>query len=327
LLSQINALNALNPGLLSMGNALNDQFAPGQAVLDGVKAPYAGWAQQMTGCAPTVAQALLPFPQYCGNIYGQNESDGNSTYHALQLSAERRFSHGLYFLAAYTFSKTLTDADYSQSSQGPTYAISPFQQNREKALSNQDTPNAITISSTYDLPIGNGKWLLNSSGTVKNFFLSGWQINGIFHANSGQPIAFRSSYCNIPSQFAAACIPTVLQGANPYAQSRGSFNPSEPLFDVNSFTSIDTFNFNFGDGPRVSNLRGFGYTNMDFGIIKNFAIKERFRIQIRGEAFNVFNFHSFLNNFVSDIQNPGFGTWNGSATAPRNLQLGGKITF
>ena len=327
LLSQVNPLNALNPSLLSMGNALNDQFSPGQTVLDGVKAPYAGWAQQMTGCAPTVAQALLPFPQYCGNIYGQNESDGNSTYHALQLSAERRFSHGLYFLAAYTFSKTLTDADYSQSSQGPIHAISPFQQNREKALSNQDTPNAITISSSYDLPIGKGKWLLNSSGRVMNLLVSGWQINGIFRANSGQPIAFRSSYCNIPSQFAAACIPTLLQGDNPYAQDRGSFNPNQPLFSVKSFTSIDTFNFNFGDGPRVSNLRGFGYTNLDFGITKNFAITERFRIQIRGEAFNVFNSHSFLNNFVSDIQSPSFGTWNGNATAPRNLQLGGKIIF
>jgi hypothetical protein len=68
LLSQVSAINALNPSLLSMGNRLNDQFAPGQTTLDGVSIPYAGWVQQMTGCAPTVAQALLPYPQYCGNI-------------------------------------------------------------------------------------------------------------------------------------------------------------------------------------------------------------------------------------------------------------------
>jgi outer membrane receptor protein involved in Fe transport len=327
LLSQINAINALNPSLLSMGNRLNDQFTPGEASLDGVRAPYAGWAAQMTGCAPTVAQALLPFPQYCGNIYGQNESDGNSTFHALEVTAERRFSHGLYFLAAYTFSKTLTDADYSQSSQGPIYAISPFQQSRDKSLSNQDTPNALTLSSSYDLPIGKGKPLIGNPGRALGYLVSGWQVNGIFHANSGQPIAFRSSYCNVPSQFAAACIPSVLPGANPLAQSRGSFNPNLPLFNVNAFTPIDAFNFYFGDGARVSNLRGFGYNNMDFGITKNFAISERWKIQIRGEAFNVFNTHSFLNNFVSDIQSPSFGTWNGTATAPRNLQLGGKITF
>ncbi|MDQ2841091.1 MAG: carboxypeptidase regulatory-like domain-containing protein [Acidobacteriota bacterium] len=327
LLSQVNAINALNPSLLSMGNRLNDQFAPGQTSLDGVPIPYAGWVQQMTGCPPSVAQALLPYPQYCGRIYGQNESDGNSTYHALELSAEKRFSSGLYFLAAYTFSKTLTDADYSQSSQGPIYAISPFQQNREKALSIQDTPNAVTVSASYELPFGKGKAFLNSRGAVLNFLASGWQLNGIFHANSGQPIPFRSSYCNVPSQFAAACIPSVLPGANPYAQDRSSFNPNSPLFSASAFQPIDSFNFDFGNGPRVSNLRGFGYTNLDFGIIKNFTIKERWTIQLRGEAFNSLNAHSFLNNFVDDIQSPSFGSWNGSVTAPRNLQLGGKIIF
>ena len=74
LLSQVNAINALHPSLLSMGNRLNDQFAPGETTLDGVSIPYAGWVEQMTGCAPTVAQALLPYPQYCGRIYGQNRA-------------------------------------------------------------------------------------------------------------------------------------------------------------------------------------------------------------------------------------------------------------
>ncbi|HVT91550.1 MAG TPA: TonB-dependent receptor [Bryobacteraceae bacterium] len=327
LLSQVNALNALNPSLLSMGNRLNDQFSPGQTTLDGVSIPYAGWVEQMTGCAPTVAQALLPYPQYCGNIYGQNESNGNSTYHALQVSAEKRFSAGFYFLASYTFSKTLTDADYSQSTQGAVYAISPFEQKRQKALSNQDTPNAFTLSTSYELPFGKGKPLANSHGPVLNLLLSGWQLNGIFRVSSGQPLAFRSSYCNVPSQFAVACIPANIDGVNPYAQDRSNFNPDLPLFNVNAFEPVDSFNYYYGKGPRVSNFRGFGYTNLDFGITKNFAITERFNIQIRGEAFNVFNTHSFLNYFVTNIQSPSFGGWNGSVTAPRNLQLGGKITF
>lgn len=327
LLSQINALNALNPALLSLGNRLNDQFVPGQTTLDGVSIPYAGWVEQMTGCAPTVAQALLPYPQYCGNIYGQNESLGNSTYHALQLTAEKRFSNGLYFLANYTLSKTLTDADYSQSTQGPTYAISPFEGRRQKALSIQDTPNSFLFSTAYELPFGRGKPFLNSRGTLMNFLVAGWQVTGIFRATSGQPLAFRSSYCNVPDQFAAACIPSVLPGASPYAQDKGSFNPDLPLFNVQSFQPVSSFNFYYGDGSRVSNIRGFGFTNLDFGIIKNFRFGERWAIQIRGEAFNVLNTHSFLNQFVTDIQSPNFGTFNGNITAPRNLQLGGKIIF
>ena len=326
LVSQINPINALNPSLLSLGNRLNDQFTPGQTSLDGVSIPYAGWVQQMTGCAPTVAQALLPYPQYCGNIYGQNENVGNSTYHSLQIKAEKRYSSGFYFLAAYTFSKTLTDADSAQSSQGAIYAISPFQQSRDKSLSNVDTPNVFALSTAYQLPFGKGKRFLNEGG-VLDAVAGGWEVTGIFHANSGQPLAFRSGYCNVPGQFAAACIPSILPGANVYAQSQSSFNPNTPLFNVNAFQPVDTFNFNFGEGPRVSNVRGFGYTNLDFGITKTIRYRERYAIEIRGEAFNVLNEHSFQSNFTTDINSPGFGLWNGTVTAPRNLQVGGKITF
>src|SRR6185437_11433562 len=178
LLSQVNAINALHPSLLSMGNRLNDQFAPGQTTLDGVSIPYAGWVEQMTGCAPTVAQALLPYPQYCGNIFGQNENVGNSTYHSLQIKAEKRYSAGFYFLAAYTFSKTLTDADSAQSSQGAVYAISPFQQSRDKSLSNVDTPNVFALSTAYQLPFGRGKRFLNEGGVV-DALAGGWEVTGI----------------------------------------------------------------------------------------------------------------------------------------------------
>ncbi|MBV8707934.1 MAG: hypothetical protein JO028_12170, partial [Acidobacteriaceae bacterium] len=70
-----------------------------------------------------------------------------------------------------------------------------------------------------------------------------------------------------------------------------------------------------------------GYTNLDFGITKFFTIKERVVLQIRGEAFNALNLHSFQSNFDINLGSPTFGLWNGTVTAPRNLQLGGKITF
>jgi hypothetical protein len=109
------AINVLNPNLLNTyGSQLYDEFQPGQTVLDGVPVPYPGWVEQMTSCAPSVAQALLPFPQYCGVLQGLNENAGNSTYHSFQLKAEHRFSNGLFFLASYTRSKLLTDADTNQ---------------------------------------------------------------------------------------------------------------------------------------------------------------------------------------------------------------------
>jgi hypothetical protein len=77
--STIDPLNAINPSLLSMGTQLYDEFAPGQASLNGVAAPYADWAQQLidNGCAPSVAQALRRFPQYCDDLQGMNENHGS----------------------------------------------------------------------------------------------------------------------------------------------------------------------------------------------------------------------------------------------------------
>jgi len=66
--SKVASLNVLPPSLLSMGDALFDEFKPGDTSLHGVPLPYAGWVEQMTGCAPSVAQALLPFPQFCGEL-------------------------------------------------------------------------------------------------------------------------------------------------------------------------------------------------------------------------------------------------------------------
>jgi Carboxypeptidase regulatory-like domain len=332
LLSQINPLNALNPSLLSMGSKLYDVFTPGMASLDGVPAPYPGWAAQMTGCAPSVAQALLPYPQYCGNIYGQNENDGNSTYNSLQAKLEKRLSKGLWSMVAYTWSKTITDADSAQSSStAGNYEISPFQMKRDKSLSNIDVPQVLAWSLTYNLPMGPGKRFLNTGGLVGRV-IGGWQLTSIVRYDSGQPLIFTSSYCNVPSQFAAGCLPGILPGANIYAQSMSNYNPNKPLFNVSAFEPVSDFNFGLGDGPRVSNIRGFGYHNQDFGLEKETPLNERFRLLIRVEAFNMWNFHIFTavnaGGFVNtDIASPSFGLWNGNVSAPRNIQLGGKLTF
>jgi hypothetical protein len=156
LLSNIAGINAVDPKYLSLGERLNDQFQPGQTVLNGVPIPYDGWREQMRGCAPSVAQALRPYPQYCNSIFGQNENVGNSTYHAFQLKVERRLSQGFFFLGAYTWSKTLTSADSAQATTNP-YLFSPYEQGRAKSYSDTDVPHAFTFSLNWDIPFGNGR--------------------------------------------------------------------------------------------------------------------------------------------------------------------------
>jgi hypothetical protein len=165
--------------------------------------------------------------------------------------------------------------------------------------------------------------------------VAGWQISSVFRISSGVPFYLRSSQCNVPSQFAAACIPAVLSGANPFAQSKGNFNPDMPLLNAASFESPNAFNLYFGEGPRISNIRGFGYHNHDFALSKSTHINERTSLEFRGEFFNVWNWHSFVCQqfcagslaFYNDVSSPNFGMWNGSVSAPRNIQLSMKINF
>jgi Carboxypeptidase regulatory-like domain len=327
LLSRMKPLNALNPNLLSMGNALYDQFQPGQTTLDGVNAPYPGWAAQMVGCPPTVAQALVLYPQYCGNIVGTNENLGWSNYNSLQVTAEKRFSTGLWFNINYTYAKWLATSSTVQQDQ-QAHGINPYQWDRNYAPSINSIPQIFNASVIYNLPFGKGERFMNRGG-VANAILGGWQISTILTLQGGLPFSFTSSFCNVPGQFYASCFPGVLPGANPFAQSIGSFDPGKgPLFNVNAFQPTSTFNFNFGEGPHVSNYRGPGYRDEDFSLTKTVQITERLKAELRGDFFNAYNWHAFsATPFITDVASPNFGDWNGGVSAPRNLQVGVHLIF
>ncbi len=324
LISRVQPINALDPKLLTQfGDRLFDQFESGQTSLHGVSLPYAGWVEQMQACAPSLAQALLPFPQYCGNIYGINENVGNSTYHSLQLKAEKQFSRGLWFLSSYTFSKMLTNADDLQPF---TLGVSPFDQKRTKGLAFNDVPHTLSMAMIYDLPFGRGRRWLNGGGFI-NYLVGGWKVSNILRFSSGTPFAFSASDCDhIPSQFAISCIPGVLPGRSPFAQSKRDFDPSKPLFDVTAFESGANFTgAYFGSGSRNTNYRGFGYKNHDLALAKDVRITERVSFQFRAEAFNVWNNHR-LSGFDTNISSSSFGQWF-SVSSPRNIQLAARITF
>ncbi len=338
-------INAIDPKYLSLGEKLYDEFGPNDASVDGVAAPYPDWASQMSACAPSVAQALAPYPQYCGAIYGITENAGNSTYHAFQAKAEKRFSRGIWMLTSYTLSKTLDDADQTQPDamlwSGAHGVISPFERKRNKALAVDDVPQILSQAFVYELPFGKGKRWANMGGVV-NELIGGWSISSVLRVSSAVPFFFRSGYCNIPAQLAAGCIPSIIPGSNPWAQDKSHFDPNKPLFNQAAFEDFNSFNFYLGKGPRISNLRGFGYHNHDVGVIKNIRITERVALQLRGEFFNIWNWHTFTCAtqcfgggifggppvFGNDISSSEFGLWNGAdVSAPRSVQVVGRITF
>ena len=343
LISGLASPNVLNPSLLSMGTKLYDTFQPGQTSLDGVSAPYAGWVDQLTNgqCQPTVAQALLPFPQFCGILTAANENAGYSTYNSLQVKAEKRMSRGVMFLGSYTWSKFLGSGADQQigASYGYPGLISPYQRSRNKALDAQDVPHTLSLTSLYEIPMGKGHRFMGSSGTVGDKVFSGWAVDTIFRVQSGIPFFFNSSQCNIPGQFGMGCLPGVLPGASPFVTSIGSYNPNNgPLLNRASFENGaegGVFNFNPGSGSRMTNVRQSPFTSMNFVLEKNTNITEKIRFQIRAEFFNLFNIHFFTQGttlgqggaFVTDVGSPLFGTWTGQVTTPRNIQLAARFSF
>ena len=354
--SSLQPLNVLNPNdakVKALGADLLTNFAAGETVkfagtAKEVRIPYAGWVGQMTGCAPSIAQALLPYPQYCSSLTGLNENQGNSTYHSLQVKAEKRFSKGLFMLVSYTKAKLITDAADNTQREASTWngsqgVISPFERRRNRSLAPDDVPQILSAAFVYELPFGKNKRFLNDG--IASYVLGGWQASTVFRASKGTPYYFRSGQCNIPGEFRQGCIPGVINGKNPFRVDVNNFDPNyasttpNRLFDVSAFEPLSAFTqFGYtGTGARVTNFRGPTFKNQDFNIVKNTRIKERVNFQIRAEFFNMWNWHYFINPggfniggnfpFNSDISSPNFGRWTGDVSAPRTIQLGARIEF
>ena len=97
---------------------------------------------------------------------------------------------------------------------------------------------------------------------------------------------------------------------------------------------MDAFNFYYGFGPRVSNIRGAGFRNQDLSLIKTTTLARSVRLQLRIEAFNLWNWHNFgargdfgSQAFNTDLASPDFGKWSGGVSDPRVVQVAARIEF
>ncbi|MFZ0663420.1 MAG: carboxypeptidase-like regulatory domain-containing protein [Acidobacteriaceae bacterium] len=348
-LSPLNVLNPNNQGIFSLGSDLNVSYnspnGPATFANDGVSVPYVGWADQMTGCAPTIGQALLPYPQYCGTLPGLNEGHGNSTYNSFQGKVERRMRNGLYLLGSLTVSKMYTNAAYStQSASGGTGSnnggFSPFDPKREWALSPTNVPITLQISAVYNLPFGRNQRFLSTGGPL-NALVGGWQVSPLYRYEYGTPMSFSSSSCptaELAGYFRDSCVPGILPGQSPLLHGRNGFNPAttggqylNPLaFQTNFSTFGDT-----GYGKAVSTVYGPAYQDVDVALAKSIKITERVNFKFTANFFNFLNSHYFVSQgegpgsaFNSDVApGQGFGQWNGTVSNPRNIQVAGRISF
>ena len=246
------------------------------------------------------------------------ESRGNSNYNALQTRFQRRWSRGLYALVSYTWSKSIDDASNFFSSAGdPNFPQNSYDVAAERGRSNFDVRHRLSASYSYALPFGKGQsgW----EGTL----LGGWETHGIITLQSGRP-------------FTVALLPEIDNSGTGRSILGFGANDRPNLIgnpELSSPTTLQWFNTaafafpapgTFGDAGR-NILDGPGFQNVNASIVKNTTFGERFNLQFRAEAFNLFNHPNFNlpDNFLGS---PTFGRIT-SARDPRHIQFGLKFLF
>ena len=327
--SNLQNTNALDPKYLTLGDTLFADIDSPAAQAAGVRRPYPSF----TG---PVFQALRPFPQY--NFINTDcclENIGNATYNSLQVKLERRFRQGLNLLAAYTFSKTITDADSAL----PIFATfsggggtqNPYDRRNEKSISNQDIPHALVVSYIYELPVGEGK-ALNPGNKVASKLVSGWQVGAVHRYQSGQPMSFCCAG-GPPAQGSVRFNQVPGVDILSAAAKSGDFDPlSDVYFNRAAFADPNAGRapadpFRFGTMARtLGNVRGFKFFNEDVSLIKKTRIKEAVTLEFRTEMFNVFN-RVVLRRPITDVNAGDFGRIYGTSTNPRTIQFALKLLF
>lgn len=249
----------------------------------------------------------------------------SSMYHGLQAKIDRRFARGFALTTAYTYSKAM---GYQSEDSGLMFYINP---RRNWQRLNFDRKHYFTQSYVYELPFGKGKSYLQSGPGA--WILGGWQLNGILSIASGAPLGNNGGTVSFSFNSAGLKAPgnqntvnhfgplQILYGAG---KEKAWFDPTicNATVSTNCFSQPAAGQFgnlgpNFTDGP--------GFWNLDASVFRNFAISERFKLQIRGEGFGIVNTPQW-NQPNTDITSSNFGHITG-AGGNRSIQLGAKLQF
>jgi hypothetical protein len=302
---------------LSLGTALTQQ----------VPNPFYGLVTIGALAQPTVArgQLLRPYPQFNGLAIG-SANTGNSIYHSMQLKVNKRFADSL-IAVSYTVSKGIGDTEavvgWLEQSGTPNSFQNANNRRPDRSLNAFDNPQRLVVAYTTALPFGKGKKFLNNSRAI-NPIVSGWEVNGIYTAESGTPL-FLTTATNLTNSFGGNSRPNN-NGQSAYL-STDAHSRLAQWFNTSVFSQPPAFTF--GNTSRtLPDVRDHGTNNFDVGLVKNnrFLRDGRMNLQFRGEFFNMFNRVRFGDPGLS-FGTAQFGVITSQVNSPRKIQLGLKLLY
>ncbi len=304
-------------------NQLPDSdLSQGSALLKLVTNPFYGQITSGALSSATISQAQLdlPYPQF-QSLTTNYSTWGSSDYNALQISAERRLSHGFSLTGSYTWSRLMDNntGDFSGQTLGATSYQDYYNLRNEWSVSALDVPRRFVVAYRWELPAGAGRKFFQTGTMAK--VLGGWQAEGITSVQTGEPLGISDSTNSSDSTNAAGQRPN-WNGTNPTLS-----NPTiAEWFNTSVFTQPATFTF--GDAPRTfGTLHASPLRNFDFSMIKNTHLTERFSLQYRCEFFNLFNTVQFNPPGTSYGATTTFGIVSGQQNNARIIQMALKLYF
>ncbi|MGH9470966.1 MAG: TonB-dependent receptor domain-containing protein, partial [Terriglobia bacterium] len=304
--------NFLTPYTQSYNFTLQDQVTPNDSVSVGYVGSQArhlitsAGNNQVSQMLPpgTNPQLYVPFPDLGrGGLY--DTTQGNSGYNSLQGTFERRFSHGLNFLADYTWSKCRTDMRDRLVGDIGGYRA-PYVPGAgiqyDYGVCDMDVRQIAHVSGGYQLPLGRGHRLFGKSGKVVNALLGGWRTYWILTLQDGQPFTVG---CNVTTQAGTGCNALLAPGENPIAGPHNVTHWLNAAAFANppKVTAIGQTDLApLGGAP--TQVAGPGFHRLDFSLFKEFTTSERTHLEFRAEVFNLTNTPNFSNPGSLNFANP-----------------------
>jgi hypothetical protein len=258
---------------------------------------------------------------------------GYANYNALLVEFQKRFSNSWNTIASYTWAKSMDNSsgwfNAENGSGGGSVVQNYFDPRNAYGPSSYDIRNYFSWSTLYQLPFGQGqRWLQKG---IASYVVGGWRANYLFQIRSGQPYNLnvggdvanisgsngsvtsysRPNVVGNPQQGTCGATPIGKRGPTGFCE----YAPTAFAVPSGSFGNMGKMPYSMP-----------AYNNMDFSLIKEMPIREGVNLEIRAEAFNVYNV-MIMGGPGTTIGNSSAGLTTGIGNTPRELQLGAKITF
>ncbi len=323
--AMIRRLFASNLSLNSVG-ALASSLATRLQTVNGV-------SQSVTQISAGQPFFFMPYPQY--QTLNVLDSNDFSTYHALEAQVTRRFSNGISYNLAYTWSKALDTRSFDPTltvvgtSNASTAADTPFDINNRRlnyAPADFDRRHVLQWNFVSELPFGTGKHWLGNASSMLNRVVGGWEVTGYGRVTSGRPFsafAGTNTVSNV-NQSTANCSGCGRGDGSPFLDAGSGliwfFDAAERAkFSAPAAGQLGNTGRNYFVGPH--------YFEVDASLLKRVAVTERIKLEFRGDATNLTNSVAFSAP-TTDITSSLFGRIRNSvSSSSRKIQLGAKIHF